>query len=439
MTALTAKLKNSSFSERLIRRNPLLYALVHRELEHFDRLDQHGRREWRQERLRRVLAAAGRSAYGRRIGATKLKSAADWPILEKDSVREDPEAFVAAPRWRTVSASTSGTSGTPLQLRRSLECVVYEQLILDRLVASAGVSPLHCRAAVLRGDDVKSPADRAPPFWHLANGGKRLLFSSNHLDADSVGQFVEALRRYAPDVVFAYPTALESLCSLMLQRADRLQVPLTACGSEVLSNATCELARTALGTRVVGYYGQAERVAWAWGNPDSGYRFEPTYSVNELRLVGSEDEVDIYEVIGTGLWNHAMPLVRYRTGDQIRARKGSDPAAIAEGRETFLSIIGRTNDYIVAPSGARLIAINHIPRNVPHVVRTQFVQNSIESVTMLVVPGPGFDEHSRRLLLEHASLKLPPSMSIRIEMTTQLVRNSAGKAPLVIRNIHGDV
>src|SRR4029077_17665962 len=174
-------------------------------------------------------------------------------------------------------------------------------------------------------------------------------------------------------------------------------IPLTACGSEVLSKATCELAQTALQTRIIGYYGQAERVAGASGNPETGYRFGPTYSVNELRRTGSEDDFDIYEIIGTGLWNDAMPLVRYRIGDQIRVRHGSDPVAIAEGRETFASIIGRSNDYIVAPSGAHLIAINHIPRNVPHVVRMQLVQDSVDSVTMLVMAGPGFDDESRRL------------------------------------------
>jgi hypothetical protein len=33
----------------------------------------------------------------------------------------------------------------------------------------------------LRGDDLKDPADREPPFWQL--GGRRLIFSSNHLTA----------------------------------------------------------------------------------------------------------------------------------------------------------------------------------------------------------------------------------------------------------------
>ena len=437
MSALTARLKKLGLSDRLIRRNPILYARVRHELERFDDFGPGGRKQWREDRLQHLLAAARRSAYGRKVRGGQATT--DWPVLEKESVRQTPEAFIAAPRWRSVSASTSGTSGTPLQLRRSFSNVVYEQLILDRLVASAGLPLTRCRAAVLRGDDVKSQTDRAPPFWQFANGGKRLLFSSNHLDAQSVEHFVAALRDFAPQVLFAYPTVLDSLCSLMLKRGDQLQIPLTACGSEVLTKATCDLAQQTLQTQIIGYYGQAERVAWARGNPYTGYRFEPTYSVNELRLTGSEDDLDVYEIIGTGFWNDAMPLVRYRTGDQIRVRRGADPVAVAEGRQTFASVIGRNNDYIVAPSGAHLMGIDHIPRDVPHVVRTQFIQDSVESVTLLVIPAPGFDEQCRKLLMQHASMKLPPSMRVRIEETTELLRTGAGKAPLVIRKIDGAV
>ena len=437
MATLVAKLKLLGFSDRLIRRNPLFYGGIRRLLEDFERLDTQAQRRWQHERLRRVLAAAGRSAYGRRLGSPQFLG--DWPILEKDSIRASPEDFLTLPRWLTVGAATSGTTGTPLQLRRSVSSVAYEQAMLDRLLALGGVSAPHYRAAILRGDDVKHPADRAPPFWRLANGGRRLIFSSNHLDAQSVGHFAQALRRYAPDVIFAYPSVLESLCALLLERGERLRVPLTLCGSEVLSAATSELARTTLATRVIGYYGQAERVAWAQGDPEHGYRFLATYSVNELRFVESAQDADIYEIIGTALWNHAMPLVRYRTGDQIRVRRASSPVAVAEGRESFPAIIGRSGDYLVAPSGARLLGIDHIPRNVPHLVRAQFIQEAPHSVKLLVIPAPGFNEECRRLLLQQASLKLPPSMTIRIETTIQLVRNRAGKAPLVIRHGEGTV
>ena len=46
-----------------------------------------------------------------------------------------------------------------------------------------------------------------------------------------------------------------------------------------------------------------------------------------------------------------MPLVRYRTGDLMRLRAGSDPIAVAYGVEPFLGVVGRTDDYLVAPDG----------------------------------------------------------------------------------------
>jgi phenylacetate-CoA ligase len=432
MTALITSLKHLGLSDRLVRRNALWYARPRRLLAEFEQLDAAAREDWREQRLQRILAAAGRSAYGRRLGASRVL--ADWPVLQKETLRERPEAFLARPAWLAVAATTSGTTGMPLSLRRSLSNVAYEQAVLDHLLAGAGVHLATCRTAVLRGDDIKNPADREPPFWRLASGGRRLVFSSNHLDRDTVGAFAAALRRFAPDVLFAYPSVLDSLCSLMLEQGLALRVRLTACGSEVLTQATTEMARAALATRVIGYYGQAERVAWAYGDPHHGFRFLPSYSVNELRFIESAGELDTYEIIGTGLWNTAMPLVRYATGDRIRVRKGASPAAVADGRERFPEILGRSGDYLLSPSGARLLGIDHIPRGVPHVVRTQFIQESASAVRLLVIAAPGFDESCRRLLLQHASLKLPPSMSIDIETTTQLARNRTGKAPLVVRS-----
>jgi phenylacetate-CoA ligase len=426
---MVSKLKSLSFSVPLIRRNPLVYGRLTRLLESFDSWEPERQRTWREARLRRMLAAAAATSYGRRIGAPLSLQA--WPILHKEAIRDAPNDFLCR-RVLSIPASTSGTTGMPLRLRRSLLSVVYEQAVLDRMVSLGGASPGRARVAVLRGDDIKSPSDRSPPFWKVV-GSNQLVFSSHHLNRETLGHFTEAIRKFAPDVLFAYPSALESLCALMLDRGIQLSIPLTLCGSEVLTPATTEAARQVLNSRVVGYYGQAERVAWADSAVDGAYRFLPSYSVNELRYVESTDDADVYDLIGTSLWNEAMPLIRYQTGDRFHLAKGADTIAVADGRAPILSIAGRQGDYLVSPDGARLIGINHIPRGVPRLLRAQFVQESPELVRVLVIPSAGFDEESRRTLLEHAARKLPPSMTIRIEVTDQLVRTAAGKAPLVLR------
>lgn len=433
MSRFVARLKLLGLTDALVRRNPLLYRSAVRHLAACDAVDETRRARWVQHRLRRVLAAAAATRYGASVGAPGCLD--DWPVLEKDRVRLRPGDFLRGRGTFSVHASTSGTTGAPLELRRSLGSVVYEQAVLDRLVHLGGIDPLRCRSAVLRGDDVKPLAEDAPPFWRLAQGGRRLVLSSNHLNARTLGHYLAELRRFAPEVLFAYPTSLESLCSLMLERGETLAIPLTLCGSEILTAATAELARRALGTRVLGYYGQAERVAWCWGDPQAGYRFLPSYSVNELRLLERGREGDVYELLGTGLWNFAMPLVRYRTHDRVVLAPGADPEEVARGGAGLRAILGRSGDYLVSPEGARLTGVDHIPREVPHLVRVQFVQESADSVLLLVLPQPGFDERCRRVLLAHAARKLPPSMRVRIETTAELLRNASGKAPLVVRRI----
>jgi phenylacetate-coenzyme A ligase PaaK-like adenylate-forming protein len=431
--ALATTVKRLGLADAFIRRNPVLYGRAARSIRALeDRADTTIPRRL-EERLAATLRAAGRTAYGQKLGSPRRLD--EWPILGKQLIREKPEDFICGSGLWSVGAATSGTSGTPLQLRRSLASVAYEQAVIDRCLERFGVTPSRSRGAVLRGDDIKLPSDREPPFWQLANGGRRLLFSSNHLDAGTLKAFVGALREYSPEVLFAYPTVLDSLCALMIEHGEQLKIPLTVCSSETLTQATCEAASRALGTRILDYYGQAERVAFASGNPIEGYFFHAGYSVNELHPLEADGDTIVYELIATGLANDVMPLVRYRTGDKVRLARDADPLAVARGEAPFFGIIGRSDDVLISPNGAKLTGIDHIPRGVAGVIRAQFIQESATDIRLLIIPADDFNDRSRALLMEHAALKLPPPMQVRIELTTQLERAASGKAPLVIRRI----
>ena len=81
-----------------------------------------------------------------------------------------------------------------------------------------------------------------------------------------------------------------------------------------------ELARDTLGCELLDYYGQAERVAFAYATEPREYRFLPGYAHVEFQPDAREERRHVlYEIVGTTLWNHAMPLLRYRTGDLMQA------------------------------------------------------------------------------------------------------------------------
>jgi phenylacetate-CoA ligase len=261
------------------------------------------------------------------------------------------------------------------------------------------------------------------------------VFSSNHLNATTVAHYAQALRDFRPDVLWAYPTGLESLCVLLRRAQIELHVGRVLTSSEMLHPQLWSLAMGTLGCRLLDYYGQAERVAFAYAQRTHEYRFLAGYAHVELHPVATEaDHVD-YEIVGTNLWNHAMPLPRYRTGDLVRLSASWGALELEEltlGLRTFPGVLGRDSDILVSPDGVRLTGIDHFQRDVNNVVRIQVIQEAADEIRILVLPDAGYGTGDAERLMSNARTKLPASMRVSIECTQSLERSSRGKVPFVI-------
>ncbi|MEL6985805.1 MAG: hypothetical protein AAFO29_25475, partial [Actinomycetota bacterium] len=338
VSSTVGAVKKSRWPARAARHNPVIQLPMARMAARYD--DRPGERAaLRARALGRALRQAAATPYGRSTGLADadVEDLRAWPVLTKDELKADESWFHAERRLPSVEATTGGTTGLPLRLRRSLVSLNAEQFFLDRVLADAGVSFAASRVALLRGDDVKDPADTAPPFGRHDQGGRRLVLSSAHLNGDTVGWYADELRRFAPDFLWAYPSTLSSLIRLLDAAGLELSVPLVVTSSETLFPAEAALAADRLGARVIDYYGQAERVALA-ATSGGGYRFEPLYGTVELELDTADQAAgpDIDEdglasalIVATGHWNSAMPLVRYTTGDLIRYRPSGEPDQLA--------------------------------------------------------------------------------------------------------------
>ncbi len=434
---LGTPVKRLDVGETLVRRNPLYFPGAARRFAWLATAPLAERRKWTARRLSRLLRIAARTPYGRRVGAgADLEG---WPLLEPAMVRERPGDHMR-PGWWTIHSSTGGTTGIPLPLSRSPQSVAVEQAALDHLLRARGVDPRRARVAVLRGDDIKEPDDLEPPFWRPVLGGRRLIFSSNHLNSKTLPAYLEALRAFAADYWWVYPTTLESLIRLGGTSNARPRVPLILSSSEVLSAWCRSAAHAAFGAQVIDYYGQAERAAFAYSLEPGAWTFLPGYAHVELIPHPAEPGEARYEIAGTGLWNQAMPLPRYRTGDLIRAPAPLTSAEIEEttlGVRPFCGVLGRDGDILIAPDGARLTGIDHFHRGVDHIVRVQVVQDGPARVEVRVIPTADFGDADRARLLSNVRLKVPSTMEVEIRLVDALEHTPLGKTPFVIRRGFG--
>lgn len=433
MQALVKKLKLLQVGDTAVRRNPLFYADAQRELDWLERASCGERRQWTRARLSELLFPASRSGYGLIVhGGGDIAS---WPLLSKAQVRAAPAAFAVGSQLFTIKASTGGTSGAPLEITRSLQSVVFEQVCIDRMMQKVGIDARSAKCAVLRTESIKDPNDFKPPYWVVGGGGNRLVLSSFHLNAATVEHYARAIEEFAPECLLGYPTSLEALCCLLGRARRRPGIPAAMCSSEVLHPRVWKVAREVLGCRLLDYYGQAERVAFAYATSPGEYRFLPGYAHVELEPAGMDGDQKLYEIIGTPLWNRSMALIRYRTGDLIRVPAGWGERELEElslGGRTFAGVLGRDSDILITPDGVKVTGISHFQRDVANLVRLQVIQESAAKVVILVLATDDFTGLDRERLMHNVREKLPSSMQVEIRSVTVLERTARGKTPFVI-------
>jgi phenylacetate-CoA ligase len=436
--SLAGFMKKHVLGQRLVRRNPFYYDGSAELIERSESWDHDRRRLWVARQLRRTFQLAQRAEYGRSVkGGDTLAS---WPLLDKESLRHGLNSFTTGYSWFSAPATTGGTSGVPLKVLRSLEAIVFEQATIDHVIKSVGAHASTARTAVLRGDNPRDIEISPNPECEIINNGRIMTMSANAVTHTSVEHIVDSIEKFSPELLCAYPSALETLARFLHGKGRKLSIPAVVTSSEVFRRDAWLLVEQTLGCRIADYYGQAERIAFAYANAPGQYRFQPVYSHVEFipydgQPLPRDSEFRLYEVVGTSFWNSLLPIVRYRTGDLVRFPSSwgeRELEEVALGLRTFEGILGRQQELIVCPNSIRITGIGCVPRDVQNVIRFQVVQEDVDRARIFVLPASGFSKEDAEVLLANARTRIPADVSITVEIAHRLERTPRGKTPLIV-------
>jgi phenylacetate-CoA ligase len=350
------------------------------------------------------------------------------------------QAFTTGNEWLSAPATTGGTSGVPLRVLRSLEAIVFEQATIDRVIQSVGVDAREARTAVLRGDNPRDIVVSPNPESEIISNGRILTMSANAVTHTSVEHIANTLETFAPALLCAYPSALETLARYLRDSGRRLSIPSVVTSSEVFRPAAWRLVEQMLGCRLADYYGQAERIAFAYANAPREYRFQHSYSRVEFipydgPAIPEDRDHRLYEVIGTSFWNGLLPIVRYRTGDLVRLPASWGERELLElsmGLRTFDGVLGRQQELLLCPNSIRITGIGSVPHDVQNVLRLQVVQEDFDSARIFVLPSEEFSVADAEMLLANARARVPEGVNFTVEIATRLERTPRGKTPLIV-------
>jgi phenylacetate-CoA ligase len=344
-----------------------------------------------------------------------------FPYLGKDEVMAQQRDFLdcRADPDKLLYATSGGSSGQGIGMWRSKRLADIEKAFFTHEWGRFGFS--FDKARILRiGADARRLAHEAP----TRVAGNRLMLSPYHLDASHRGAILDAIARFRPAYVHAYPSSAAALAELLRPGDLALPVRAVLLASEPATPAQLAAIRRLFGCPVSLNYGLSERTNLAFaGYGDEGlgdYRFQPLYGWSENRI----DE-DRCEIVGTSLWNDLMPLIRYRTGDYGRIGAGGRCAAID----------GRGQDFLVDRSGRRIpglaIVIDEVTWDFVRLYQVR--QRRPGAITLAVVPRHGvLSADQRAFVLDAQQRRWGGFFDIALQEENDIPLAPNGKRKLVV-------
>ncbi len=360
-----------------------------------------------------------------------LELLARVPLLDKQTVRAHNADFRAGGlRGRLArSGYTSGTTGTPLRCYRDTASITFENAALWRVFRWGGLE-LRDKRVMLRGDLVVPTAQREPPYWKLASS-RILAMSSYHLTPSTIPLYVDAMRRFGPAAIQAYPSSVALVAQWMVQHGETLPLKCVITSSETLLDAQREHIERAFACPVIDYYGNAERTAMLARCERGAYHALTDYAVTEFVDQGDGTA----EIVGTPLFNLTMPLLRYRSGDGVALPAPTERCPCGRTFPVTHRPEGRRDVYVLTPDGRRIGRLDHVFKGLTAIREAQIVQPALDRLIIRLVPDADFGPDHEAALIAHTKERVGPDLSITVERVDALPRTSRGKLQAIVSEL----
>jgi phenylacetate-CoA ligase len=422
-------------------------------------LQQHHEEQWLsadelQSRQDRAVARTIRHAYERvpyyrdlmkKLGLRPedITTASDLeklPYLTKETVREEGHRFIREDlgRYDHVLSETSGTTGTPLKLVRSNYSLAYQNAVLWWVYSLAGLTPWD-RRVTIRGDLIVPTDTRRPPYYRMNYAENQLLLSMMHMSPATMPHYFEAMKRYQPAFFETFPGAAHYVATQALKANADVRFRACIASSEPLYPRMRADIERAFSCEVYNYYGQAERVNLGTEcEQHDGFHMIPTYGVVELAKPVEEAPPGLKEIVGTTLFNDAMPLIRYRTGDLTR--RIEEPCPCGRQYMRIEPIDTRSGAMIIAPDGRRIsyLQLTRVFGQLEEIKRSQIVQDEVEHFIVRIVDAPKLTGEQVEKMKRDIQQCVGFDLSIDVEHVKDIKREKSGKYRWFISKLEDD-
>jgi histidinol-phosphate aminotransferase len=357
------------------------------------------------------------------------------PILTKAHVRRNGDRMLDH-RYTNGSfdASTSGTTGEPLNFRMNEQCYAFYYGTLYRHYSWAGYA-FRDPMVALRS---YVPTERSGPLFRYARLENALYCSAYHLTPANCHEYIERIARFGPKLIRSYPSSLAVLAEYAHAMRERFAgVGGLFTSSETLAPSERQAIEATFGNKLFDYYGMTEPVL-AMTECERHGGLHLNWEFGHAEFLPAEDlGPNEYRLVATSFHNPVMPFIRYDTGDVIRLSASRRSCSCGRNMPLIDAVSGRKDECIITPDGRRLPSVNFysVFRECLGVAKFQIVQFGRSEISVKIALGPqAKDPESLRVRLEkELAARLGNTMNLQLEFTDRFITNNDGKMLPVIR------
>lgn len=335
-----------------------------------------------------------------------------FPVMNKVTLKEQGENCISIEYKdkmnKLYKASTSGSTGTPL--------VVYQDMNKKN----------RCRADLIRAHEVINWkwGDKYIFIRNWSPNYKQSIIRKFAQNVIPVGiasfndekkeWLCKYLLKHKNCVIFGYSSSICDFMNYIKRKgvdANKFEIKLIVCDSDELSKNNKKLLKDLFKCNIINRYDNEENGLIAISKPESDILYVNNQSlIVELLEPSCDKRVKVGElgrVVITDLYNKAMPLIRYDTGDYAISNDTSNNI------KTIKYFAGRKADALKSTKGVLIssVAISGIIEVFYGINKYQMIQNSEKSYELcytgmlLEKEKRDIDDRLRACLGENAVIK----------------------------------
>lgn len=402
------------------------YSEYLKELENLEKLTMADRKEWQLKKINEILIYSYENIpYYKEIfnkeniklPLKNLNEIKNIPILTKEDIRENYSKIISIKRLETIELTTGGSSGTPLKLLKSKDNNIREAVFLEHYMKNIGMKAFKCRKAIIRGPIPKNGISEIV--------GNELILSSYFISKDTIKEYIKELEKFNPEMLHVYPSSIFLICKLIKKEKLEINIPnlkVIFSSSETFDYKQKKFVNEVFKCKIFDLYGNTENTVHAINiYPNEGYEFNDFYSFVEI--------ID-NEIITTGFNDLAMPLIRYKTGDEIE---------YLDQEKKIFRIKGRVQEYIYDLKKEKhplntIIFGNHL-LVYGKLNKFQIHQNEFGKINFIIEKQERLNKVEEKEIVETLEKATNNLIKVRIKYVDKIERTKRGKYKFLIQEL----